>query len=95
MDFEWDGDKRRAVIAKHYIDFYDALEVFGGPYVDLPARSDIEQRRSAIGIVNGRVATVIYALRGDTIRLITARRARRHEQQEYDARYRRSGAEDA
>ena len=31
MLFEWDESKRQANLAKHYIDFLDAKQVFDGP----------------------------------------------------------------
>ncbi|MBZ9845240.1 BrnT family toxin [Mesorhizobium sp. CA5] len=43
-----------------------------------------EERFIGIGIVNGLVLTVVYTERGDRIRLISARKATRHEQKAYD-----------
>jgi len=31
MLFEWDESKRHANLAKHYVDFQDAIRVFDGP----------------------------------------------------------------
>ena len=89
--FEWDEDKRNATIAKHGIDFLDALEVFGSDHLIVPARSEIEQRECAIGVVNGRLVVVFFTRRGEVIRLITARRARKNEREEYYARFPRGG----
>jgi uncharacterized DUF497 family protein len=35
MDFEWDEAKNRANIAKHGIDFDEAVQVFYGPRLDI------------------------------------------------------------
>jgi hypothetical protein len=43
-----------------------------------------EERFIGIGIVNGVILTVVYTERGDGIRLISARKATRHEQKAYD-----------
>ena len=81
--FEWDEAKRHATLSKHGIDFIDAVEVFAQPHLRLPARSEIEPRQIAIGIVNGIPVAVIFTIRDDVIRIITARRARRHEREHY------------
>ena len=46
--FEFDEQKRLAVLSKHEIDFIDAVEIFGGRVLFLPARSEIEARQKAI-----------------------------------------------
>ncbi len=84
-DFDWDETKRRATIEKHYIDFAEAVTIFLGPHLLLPARSEIEQRRIAVGTLSGSVIAVIFTLRGDTCRIITARKARRDEREQYQA----------
>ncbi|WP_281004822.1 BrnT family toxin [Mesorhizobium hawassense] len=43
-----------------------------------------EERFIGIGIISGLVLTVVYTERGDRIRLISARKATRHEQKAYD-----------
>jgi hypothetical protein len=42
-----------------------------------------EQRFQAIGIVNALLITVFYTERGDNIRIISARKATKHEQRTY------------
>lgn len=84
--YAWDEAKRLANIEKHHIDFLDAAELFEGEYLDRPAREvDGEQRRAATGLVEGRFITVIYVIRGEEIRLISARRARDNERRGYEA----------
>jgi hypothetical protein len=82
--FEWDERKRLANIAKHGIDFEDAVCVFGqdGPVYETVR--DAEQRWISIGsLANGQVVAVVWTLREKNCRLISARRARRHEREDY------------
>ena len=92
MMFEWDEAKRGATIEKHGIDFLDAIEVFSTDHIVLEARSEVEQRKRAIGSVEGVLLAVVYTERNDTVRIITARRARRNEREEFHARISRGGA---
>ena len=85
MDFEWDTAKERANRKKHGIDFRTAAKVFLDPYViefdDHGATG--ERRFNAIGLVDGRMLFVAYALRGDVVRIISARGAEPHEKRKY------------
>jgi len=81
--FEWDEGKRRATLLKHGIDFVDAAEILLSPHLRLNARSDLEQRKIAVGDLNGVAVAVVFTLRGDVYRIITARRARRDERERY------------
>ncbi|KZY37245.1 hypothetical protein A3731_33845 [Roseovarius sp. HI0049] len=91
--FEWDEDKRKLTLEKHGLDFVDAAEVFAEDHLVLKGRSEIEQRRIAIGSVNGVAIAVVFTMRDETIRIITARRARRNEREAYDAHVTRRDAE--
>ena len=85
MDFEWDSVKELANRKKHGVDFRPAAKVFLDPYViefdDLDATG--EPRFSAIGLVDGRMLFVTYAMRGDVVRIISARGAEPHEKRKY------------
>lgn len=83
--FEWDEAKRRATIEKHGIDFLDAAEILNGPHYVLDGNSQVEIRKIAVGWLDGRHIAVVYTLRGEAIRLITARKARRDERERYQA----------
>ena len=83
--FEWDETKRIDTIKKHGIDFFDAAEIFITDYLQLEARSEIEQRSIAVGMIDGIAIAVVFTMRGDTIRIITARRARKDEREYYQA----------
>jgi len=85
MDFEWDNAKRLANIAKHGLDFVDAEIVFSGPIIVAPARCvDGESRNLAVGTFYDIHVTMIYTLRGSTVRIISMRRARHEERKSYD-----------
>lgn len=87
MEFEWDEAKRAANLAKHGIDFLDAIAIWTSPVID-PAESrlvDAELRHAALGVVGGDnlIIAVIYTERPDARRIISARRARRNERADY------------
>jgi len=87
MEFEWDERKRLATLAKHGIDFRRACDVFLADHVIRPARSDLERRFKAIGVIDETEVTVIFTRRGEAVRIISARRAKRRERREYRAIY--------
>lgn len=80
---DWDAEKAASNRRKHGIDFDEAIEVFYG--VHLLRRSDRneEERWIAIGESEGRVVAVVFTWRGSTLRIISARRARRNEERAY------------
>jgi hypothetical protein len=83
MLFEWDETKRQANLAKHLIDFSDALRVFDGPVFEKVQRRHGENRVLAVGLLEDIQIVVIYAMRGKYRRIISARRANRNERQDY------------
>jgi uncharacterized DUF497 family protein len=80
--FEWDSGKARANLAKHGVSFEAARLVFDDAFsvcrVDL-ASDPAETRYMA----NGRILAVAYTERGERIRIISARKATKHEQRDY------------
>jgi uncharacterized DUF497 family protein len=91
--FEWDDEKRERTLKKHGIDFVDAAEIFVGRHLLLAGRSETEQRQIAVGYVNGVAIAVVFKIRDDAIRIITARRARKNEREAYDTHVARRDAE--
>ena len=81
--FQWDEDKRREVLERRGIDFLDAIRIFTGPVLTVPSARRGESRWLAVGLVDGIEMTVIYTVRDGGCRVITARRARRNERQNY------------
>jgi len=85
MQFEWNDDKNQANIRKHGIDFTDAKEIFSGKTVEYyDSRIHNEDRWQAIGMVNNDILFVVYVEKDeDTYRVISARRAKKNEQEAY------------
>jgi uncharacterized protein len=86
MEFEWDDDKASANLAKHGVPFMYAQLVFADEnrieeLDDLVAYS--EERWKVIRLIRNQFFAVIYTQRGNVYRIISARRATRHEQQDY------------
>lgn len=87
MHFEWDDAKNAANISKHGIDFADVTDVFNHPMLGmLDDRADYgEERWIAIGWIHALIGVVVYTERkGDVIRIISARRATKHEVRRYE-----------
>jgi uncharacterized protein len=85
--FEWDERKRRSNVIKHGIDFSDATEAFydSTAYTFRSFHPKGEQRYVIVGPMRGVLIAVIFTLRGEAIRIISARAARRSERQTYGA----------
>ena len=85
QQFEWDPIKNRINIARHGISFRMAAKLFDGPrYEREDVRQDYgETRIIAVGRSKGRILHVVYTLRNSVIRIISARKANRHERAEY------------
>ena len=86
MPFEWDSEKAKSNLRKHGVDFADAVGVFHDPLaLSRPDEAEGEERFLALGMdFLGRVLTVIYTLRGDDVRIISARAATRAERRSYE-----------
>ena len=84
MDFGWDEGKRQAVFNDRKIDFEDMAAAFDGrPRVTYPSSRNDEDRLVSIAEVDGKPYAVVWLWRGDTIWIVTARRAWKSEVQMY------------
>jgi uncharacterized DUF497 family protein len=75
MQFEWDEDKNRGNIEKHGVSFEEAISAFVDPKRKIrfnKKHSVVEMRFYCLGMVNGRVMTVRFVVRGSKIRIIGA-----------------------
>lgn len=91
MEFEWDESKSDACYAERGFDFTYALRAFADPerVIRQDHRWDYgEDRFEMLGEIEDRLFVVVYTLRGDTIRIISARKANRREMDEYENRTR-------
>ncbi len=82
MRFSWSDDKRRSNLANHGLDFADAPAVFESvTYTFEDDRFDYgEQRFVTLGLLDGMVVSVVHTETPRTIRIISFRKATRHEQ---------------
>ncbi len=70
--FEWDRSKDTANRRKHGVGFAEASTVF-------------EERLVIIGMsINRSLLVVVHTIRGERIRLISARSATKHERRNYE-----------
>jgi len=85
-DVEWDPEKAISNLRKHGIDFADAVSALGDDLaVTIPDDSPDERRFVTVGMdALDRVLVVVYAWRGDRMRLISARRATPRERRVYE-----------
>jgi uncharacterized DUF497 family protein len=85
--FEWDRSKARENERKHGISFADTFGVFEDPCaITVEDYERGEERYVTIGAdAFGRVLVVVYAWRGDSIRIISARKATPSEVEQYES----------
>lgn len=85
LKFEWDETKRRENIRKHGLDFVEAHSVFEmETYTQVDDRFDYgEVRYLTIGIANGRVLAITHTEEDGIVRIISIRKAQKHEQEIY------------
>ena len=84
---EWDRAKARQNEVKHGISFADTFAVFEDPSaltLEEPYRG--ESRWVTLGMdCFGRTLVVVYTWRGETVRIISARKATRSEARQYES----------
>ncbi len=88
MEFEWDPNKAAKNNKKHSVSFNEAATVFGDPlsmtFPD-PDHSIQESRFIIIGLSRlGRVLVVAHTYKKKRTRIISARKAKRHERKYYE-----------
>ena len=86
--YEWDEEKNQINILKHGLSFEDAEIVFTGPCITFEDRRyDYgEYRYITLGILEGRVVIIAHTERGEKTRIISMRKANKHEQKIYQER---------
>jgi uncharacterized protein len=87
MEFEWDNAKAARVLKVRAIDFEDVVLIFDQPHIKLRSDKKGEERWLIVGMIAGECVTSVYTMREETIRIITARRSRKHEQEQFYARH--------
>lgn len=86
MLVEWDPKKAASNFLKHRVRFADSVAVLEDEHaITLRDLEEEEERWVSIGSdALGRVLVVVYTLRAQRIRMISARRATRHERAQYE-----------
>lgn len=88
LKFEWDETKAESNEQKHGVSFEEAASVFGDPLAltfSDPDHSLGEKRWLTFGVsCTDRLLLVAHAERGRAIRIISARKATRHERGIYE-----------
>ncbi|MEK6289028.1 MAG: BrnT family toxin [Acidobacteriota bacterium] len=86
MRFQFDPAKAASNLKKHRVSFADAEGLFYDPLAIhlLDHDSQDEERFVAVGTGSAGQVLVVYAFRGEEIRLISARHATPHEVTEYE-----------
>ena len=84
--FQWDENKAQSNVQKHHVHFEEAAEVFFDPFHQTgDASTDAEQRDFILGHSSQqRILWVVYVERGKWTRIVSARRATRHERKLYE-----------
>lgn len=76
MRFDWDENKAESNFHKHGITFDNAVTIFADPYLlftEDVKHSEEEEREWGIGeSENGLIIVVVFTVRGDTFRIISA-----------------------
>ena len=83
--FLWDDAKRRANLRKHGIDFRDAETIFRGFTLTAEDMREAygERRFQTLGLLEDQVVSVAHTERGEDIRIISIRKATKHEARFY------------
>jgi uncharacterized DUF497 family protein len=83
--FVWDEAKRRLNLRKHGIDFADAEKIFQGvTFTAEDTREDYGERRFlTLGLLEDQVVSVTHTEQGEEIRIISIRKATKHEARFY------------
>jgi uncharacterized DUF497 family protein len=85
-EYEWDDNKAAINLYDHKVTFQQAIKALNDHFlvewVDDP-KDYGEERINLLGMCDGVLLHVTYTERGENIRIISARRAEKHEQENY------------
>ena len=85
MRYQWDRNKAATNLNKHDIDFADAVSIFSDDLaITIFDNRFQEERFITIGIDCFKRILVVYTMRDNEIRLISARKATRKERRQYE-----------
>jgi hypothetical protein len=88
MKIEWDQRKAKSNLEKHGVSFEEAATALSDPMAATGANPDhsmTEQRYVTFGVSEkGRLVVVSHTEKGETIRIISARKASKGEREVYE-----------
>jgi len=86
MDITFDPAKNQANLAKHGVELALAAHIdWSEVWFDVDDRADYrELREIGYSLIDGRLYCVIYTQRGETMHVISLRKANRREVKRYD-----------
>ncbi|WP_457092520.1 BrnT family toxin [Microvirga sp. P5_D2] len=88
-EFEWDDAKAERNLAKHGVSFDYAVQVFLDEaciIFDASQTDQGEARSKAVGAIERRLFVVVFTMRGEVCRVISARRTNASEEKRYGDR---------
>ena len=87
MEYEWDEAKRKANLRKHGVDFADAVGVFFDDHALTRTDPDSKDEARMVTLGMGFTLRILYVVwverHGDTLRVISARKASPGEMRQY------------
>jgi uncharacterized DUF497 family protein len=88
MRYEWDERKRKVNLRKHGFDFPDAPRVFRGATLTVADERQAygEERFITFRLLRDTVVAIAHTEHPKTIRIISMRKATRHEEKSYFAK---------
>lgn len=88
MIFEWNEEKSESNLKKHGVSFEQAELAFEDFYAveefDEEHTTAEEKRFKMLAMAGDEILVVVYTMRDETFRIISARKAERYEQEFYD-----------
>jgi uncharacterized DUF497 family protein len=86
VNYQWDDEKAQSNYRKHGVEFADAVSALADDYaITIEDDYPDEERFVTIGTdALGRVLVVVFTWRGESIRIISARKATPSERRQYE-----------
>ncbi len=86
MEFEYDPQKSHDNLCKHGINFEETKRLWDDvDLIEIPARTEDEPRYLVIAKIGQTHWSAVITHRGETIRIISARRSRQEEKEIYES----------
>ncbi len=86
MEFEFDPSKSDSNKKKHGIDFHESQALWNDPdFIEIPVKVSDEPRFLVVGKISGKHWSGVITYRGEKIRIISVRRARKEEVDIYES----------